>query len=66
MIRMLDKRAQLLLKTLIERYIEEGQPVGSRTLSKHSGIDLSPAAVDAFGLRPPILIRAAWRWYLPA
>src|SRR6185295_1412838 len=45
MIRMLDKRAQLLLKTLIERYIEEGQPVGSRTLSKHSGLDLSPATI---------------------
>ncbi|HXJ09422.1 MAG TPA: heat-inducible transcriptional repressor HrcA, partial [Burkholderiales bacterium] len=42
---MLDKRAQLLLKTLIERYIVEGQPVGSRTLSKHSGLDLSPATI---------------------
>src|SRR5712691_9264756 len=39
MIFMLDKRAQVLLKTLIERYIAEGQPVGSRTLSKHSGLD---------------------------
>jgi heat-inducible transcriptional repressor len=45
MIRMLDKRAQVLLKTLIERYIEEGQPVGSRTLSKYSGLDLSPATI---------------------
>ena len=45
MIRMLDKRAQVLLKTLIERYIEEGQPVGSRTLSRHSGLDLSPATI---------------------
>src|SRR6185295_13930229 len=42
---MLDKRAQLLLKTLIERYITEGQPVGSRTLSKYSGLDLSPATI---------------------
>src|SRR5207253_8308845 len=41
----LDKRAQVLLKTLIERYIAEGQPVGSRTLSKHSGLDLSPATI---------------------
>src|SRR5687768_18445164 len=40
---MLDKRAQILLKTLIERYIAEGQPIGSRTLSKFSGLDLSPA-----------------------
>jgi len=43
--RMLDKRAQQLLKTLIERYIAEGQPVGSRTLSRHSGLDLSPATI---------------------
>jgi heat-inducible transcriptional repressor len=34
-----------LLKTLIERYIAEGQPVGSRALSKHSGLDLSAATV---------------------
>jgi heat-inducible transcriptional repressor len=45
MIFMLDKRAQVLLKTLIERYIVEGQPVGSRTLSKYSGLDLSPATI---------------------
>src|SRR5574341_636371 len=43
--RMLDKRAQILLKTLIERYIAEGQPVGSRTLSRYSGLDLSPATI---------------------
>jgi heat-inducible transcriptional repressor len=42
---MLDKRAQVLLKTLIERYITEGQPIGSRTLSKYSGLDLSPATI---------------------
>ncbi|HEX5091630.1 MAG TPA: heat-inducible transcriptional repressor HrcA [Burkholderiales bacterium] len=42
---MLDKRAQLLLKTLIERYIAEGQPVGSRTLSRHPELDLSPATI---------------------
>lgn len=42
---MLDDRARILLKTLIERYIVEGQPVGSRTLSKHSGLDVSPATV---------------------
>ena len=34
---MLDDRAKLLLKTLVERYIAEGQPVGSRTLSTASG-----------------------------
>jgi heat-inducible transcriptional repressor len=42
---MLDRRAQALLKTLIERYIVEGQPVGSRTLSKFSGLELSPATI---------------------
>jgi heat-inducible transcriptional repressor len=42
---MLDRRAQVLLKTLVERYIAEGQPVGSRTLSRHSGLDLSPATI---------------------
>jgi heat-inducible transcriptional repressor len=42
---MLDKRAQVLLKTLIERYIAEGQPIGSRTLSRFSGLDLSPATI---------------------
>jgi heat-inducible transcriptional repressor len=42
---MLDRRAQLLLKTLVERYIAEGQPVGSRVLSKQSGLELSPATI---------------------
>jgi len=42
---MLNARAQLLLKTLVERYISDGQPVGSRTLSKYSGLDLSPATI---------------------
>ncbi|MBI5786828.1 MAG: heat-inducible transcriptional repressor HrcA [Rhodocyclales bacterium] len=42
---MLDRRAQTLLKTLIERYIVEGQPVGSRTLSRYSGLELSPATI---------------------
>jgi len=42
---MLDARARLLLKTLIERYIADGQPVGSRSLSKLSGLDISPATI---------------------
>lgn len=42
---MLDDRAKLLLKALVERYIADGQPVGSRTLSKASGLDLSPATI---------------------
>ncbi len=41
----LDRRAKTLLKTLVERYIADGQPVGSRTLSRHSGLDLSPATI---------------------
>jgi heat-inducible transcriptional repressor len=41
----MDDRSKLLLKTLIERYIEEGQPVGSRTLSRFSGLDLSAATI---------------------
>jgi heat-inducible transcriptional repressor len=42
---MLDDRAKLLLKALIERYIADGQPVGSRTLSRASGLELSPATI---------------------
>jgi heat-inducible transcriptional repressor len=42
---MLDDRAKKLLKTLVERYIADGQPVGSRTLSRASGLDLSPATI---------------------
>jgi heat-inducible transcriptional repressor len=42
---MLDDRARTLLKTLVERYIADGHPVGSRTLSRASGLDLSPATI---------------------
>jgi heat-inducible transcriptional repressor len=42
---MLDTRARLLLKALIERYIAEGEPVGSRSLAKISGLELSPATI---------------------
>ncbi|MPZ43541.1 MAG: heat-inducible transcriptional repressor HrcA [Betaproteobacteria bacterium] len=42
---MLNDRAQTLLKTLVERYIAEGQPVGSRALSRYSGLELSPASI---------------------
>jgi heat-inducible transcriptional repressor len=41
----LDTRAHTLLKALVERYIADGQPVGSRALSKISGLDLSPATI---------------------
>lgn len=46
---MLDPRSHTLLKTLIERYIAEGQPVGSRTLarslSQQAGMELSAATI---------------------
>ncbi len=42
---MLDDRSKLLLKALVERYIAEGQPIGSRTLSRASGLELSPATI---------------------
>lgn len=41
----LSARAETLLKTLVERYIADGQPVGSRTLARASGMDLSPATI---------------------
>ena len=41
----LSPRAELFLKALIERYIADGQPVGSRTLAKQTGLELSPATV---------------------
>lgn len=42
---MLDERSKLLLKALVEHYIADGQPVGSRTLSRASGLELSPATI---------------------
>jgi heat-inducible transcriptional repressor len=41
----MNERAQMLLKALVERYIADGQPVGSRALSRVSGLDLSPASI---------------------
>ncbi|MGQ0657185.1 MAG: heat-inducible transcriptional repressor HrcA [Chromatiales bacterium] len=41
----LSERAQLLFKLLVDRYIVDGQPVGSRTLARDSKLDLSPATV---------------------
>lgn len=42
---MLDDRSKLLLKALVERYIADGQPVGSRTLARAAGLELSPATI---------------------
>jgi heat-inducible transcriptional repressor len=41
----LSERAQLMLRALIDRYIRDGQPVGSRTLAREAGLELSPATV---------------------
>ena len=42
---MLNDRAQILLKTLVERYISDGQPVGSRALQQYSGLEISSATI---------------------
>ena len=41
----LDPRARQLLRTLIGRYIQNGEPVGSQTLARHAGLDVSPATI---------------------
>jgi len=41
----LDPRARRLLRTLIAQHIQDGEPVGSRTLAKRSGLDVSPATI---------------------
>ncbi len=41
----MDDRARMLLNALVERYIADGQPVGSRTLSRAAGMELSPATI---------------------
>lgn len=43
--RTLNERAKHLLKALIEHYIREGQPVGSRTLARVTGMELGPATI---------------------
>jgi heat-inducible transcriptional repressor len=40
-----SERALHFLKALVERYIKDGQPVGSRTLAKDTGLELSPATI---------------------
>lgn len=40
-----DPRARQLLRTLIARYIHSGEPVGSQTLARHAGLDVSPATI---------------------
>jgi len=41
----LDPRARQLLRTLIARHIRDGEPVGSQTLARHAGLDVSAATI---------------------
>jgi len=41
----INERAQLMLRALIDRYVLDGQPVGSRTLAREAGLELSPATI---------------------
>ncbi len=41
----LDARARQLLRTLVARHIRDGEPVGSQTLARHAGLDVSPATI---------------------
>ena len=41
----LNERAQHLLKVMVQRYIRDGQPIGSRALKRESGLELSPATI---------------------
>ena len=40
-----DPRARQLLRTLVSRHIRDGEPVGSQTLARHAGLDVSPATI---------------------
>ena len=40
-----DARARQLLRTLVARHIRDGEPVGSQTLARHAGLDVSPATI---------------------
>jgi len=40
-----DPRARQLLRTLVSRHIRDGEPVGSQTLARHAGLDVSAATI---------------------
>jgi heat-inducible transcriptional repressor len=40
-----DPRARQLLRTLVSRHVRDGEPVGSQTLARHAGLDVSPATI---------------------
>ena len=41
----LDERKEKILKAIIQTYLETGEPVGSRTISKYSDLQLSSATI---------------------
>lgn len=41
----LDERKEKILKAIIQTYLETGEPVGSRTISKYSDMNLSSATI---------------------
>lgn len=41
----IDARSRSIFKELVETYLETGEPVGSRTLSRRQGVDVSPATI---------------------
>ena len=41
----LDDRKVIILKAIVSNYLETGEPVGSRTISKYIHLDLSPATI---------------------
>ena len=41
----MDQRKVIILTTIIKNYLETGEPVGSRTISKFSGLNLSSATI---------------------
>lgn len=41
----LDSRSRQLLRTLISCYIQNGEPIGSKTLAQQAGLDISPATI---------------------
>lgn len=41
----LDERSRMIFREIVEAYLDTGDPVGSRTLSRRQGVDLSPASI---------------------
>src|SRR5215470_15997909 len=41
----LNERSREIFRQIVDAYVETGEPVGSRTLSRRSGLDLSPATI---------------------